>query len=137
MQGTPLWEVPLALRILAVMLLMVGALLATAAVNRFGAAGFVGLQPEGSGPLVRDGLHGRVRHPIYSGLILVLLGWILLYPTLPTLVVCGLMLLYLPIGIHLEECKLIATHGAAYRSYRREVPALFPRLGGTGSGGAR
>jgi protein-S-isoprenylcysteine O-methyltransferase Ste14 len=34
---------------------------------------------------------------------------------------------YLPIGIHLEERKLIATFGEAYRRYRGEVPALWPR----------
>jgi methanethiol S-methyltransferase len=40
----------------------------------------------------------------------------------------GITFLYLPIGIHLEEGKLIAVFGEEYRKYREEVPALIPKL---------
>lgn len=106
-----------------------GALLAAAAILRFGAAGFVGLAPEPRGDLVRSGLHGRIRHPIYTGVIAMALGWLLLAPTLPTVVVVSITFLYLPIGIRLEERKLIAQFGEAYERYRKEVPALWPKLG--------
>lgn len=110
-------------------LLVLGSLLSVAAVLRFGGAGFVGLVPERSTGLVRTGLHGRVRHPIYSGIIVAALGWLLVSFTLSTALVVGITFLYLPIGIHLEERKLIALFGEAYLKYRQEVPALFPRLG--------
>jgi protein-S-isoprenylcysteine O-methyltransferase Ste14 len=109
-------------------LVLVGALLAVAAVLRFGGAGFVGLVPERSTGLVRSGLHGHVRHPIYSGIILAALGWLLLSFTLSTVLVVGITFLYLPIGIHLEERKLIALFGKEYRKYRQEVSALIPRF---------
>ena len=78
--------------------------------------------------LKKDGILGYVRHPIYTGTILVILGFFLFIPNLPTLVSCMCMLLYLPIGIYLEEKKLIALYGSAYLEYRDKVPALFPRL---------
>lgn len=110
-------------------LVLVGATLAMVAVLRFGGAGFVGLVPEGSTGLVRSGLHGHVRHPIYSGIILAALGGLMLSCTLSTLLVVGITFLYLPIGIHLEERKLIALFGDEYLNYRLDVPALIPRLG--------
>ena len=104
-----------------------GAYLAAAAVLRFGGMAFLGFTPELPGKLVRNGLHGRVRHPIYSGVLLSLAGWLCLSPNWPTVLSILITLLYLPIGIRLEELKLIAVHGDAYRRYREEVPALVPR----------
>ena len=88
---------------------------------------FLGFTPELPGTLVRTGLHGRVRHPIYSGVLLSLVGGLCLSPNWPTVLSILITLLYLPFGIHLEELKLIAVHGDAYRRYREEVPALVPR----------
>ncbi len=120
---------PRAVQVLGWALLLLGGLLATVAVLRFGGAGFVGLVPERSTGLVRSCLHGRMRHPIYSGIILAAFGWLLLSFSLSTMLVVGITLLYLPVGIHLEERKLIAVFGEEYRRYRKEVPALIPKLG--------
>ncbi|MFT6214861.1 MAG: protein-S-isoprenylcysteine O-methyltransferase Ste14 [Roseivirga sp.] len=38
------------------------------------------------------------------------------------------LLIYLPIGIYLEEKKLIQTYGKAYIKYKEEVPALIPKI---------
>jgi protein-S-isoprenylcysteine O-methyltransferase Ste14 len=108
-------------------LMVGGGLLAAVAVLRVGGAGFLGLAPERATGLIRTGLHGRMRHPIYTGIIVVALGWLLLGCTPEKLVVVGITFVYLPIGIHLEERKLIATFGEEYRRYRSEVPALWPR----------
>jgi len=108
-------------------LVLAGAVVAAAAVLRFGGASFLGLTREVPGELVRTGLHGHVRHPIYTGVLLMMAGWILLSPDRATALTILITLVYLPIGILLEEIKLIASHGEAYRRYRAEVPALFPR----------
>jgi protein-S-isoprenylcysteine O-methyltransferase Ste14 len=108
-------------------LMVGGGVLAGAAVLRFGGAGFLGFRPERSTGLVRTGMHGRMRHPIYTGIILSALGWLLLGCTPEKLVVVGITFVYLPIGIHLEERKLITAFGEEYLRYRREVPALIPR----------
>ncbi len=75
-----------------------------------------------------EGILKYVRHPIYSGLILVTIGFFLFIPTMATLVSCLCIFAYLPIGIYLEERKLITAFGENYRRYKKEVPAIVPRL---------
>lgn len=68
-------------------------------------------------------LHCHVRHPWYA------LGLVLIW-TRPMdaawLLSAVLMTLYFIIGYRLEERKLVAYHGEAYRLYQRRVPGLFP-----------
>jgi len=118
----------LGLTMLGWALMGLGSALALAAVLRFGGSGFLGLTEQRTVGLVRSGLHGRVRHPIYLGVLVALAGWLIVSWIPATWVVVGITLVYLPIGIRLEEHKLIAEFGEDYRRYRREVPALFPRL---------
>ncbi|MFY0607353.1 MAG: isoprenylcysteine carboxylmethyltransferase family protein [Cyclobacteriaceae bacterium] len=89
---------------------------------------FLGLKKSSFSGLCREGLHGYVRHPIYSGTILVFLGMFLYYPTDLILLTVAINLIYLPFGIYWEEQKLIAEFGEAYERYRNEVPAIFPSL---------
>jgi protein-S-isoprenylcysteine O-methyltransferase Ste14 len=110
------------------LLVVFGSVLSGAAILRFGGAGFLGLTPERATGLVRSGLHGYMRHPIYSGLILMACGWLMLSGSWATVVVVGLTFIYLPIGMHLEERKLVAEFGDDYVRYRRDIPAILPRL---------
>lgn len=109
-------------------MMALGAALSLVAILRFGGAGFVGLVPERQDMLVRSGLHGRMRHPIYTGVILAALGWLLIDGGMACAAVVTITFMYLPIGIALEERKLIGVFGEDYRQYRREVPALLPKL---------
>jgi protein-S-isoprenylcysteine O-methyltransferase Ste14 len=68
-------------------------------------------------------LHRYVRHPWYA------LGLVLMWTrdmNAPLLVSAIAVTLYLAIGARLEERKLVAHFGAAYRNYRERVPALIP-----------
>lgn len=68
-------------------------------------------------------LHRFVRHPWYS------LGLVLIWTrdmNAPLFVSALAVTLYLVIGSRLEEKKLEAHYGAAYREYRRRVPGLIP-----------
>jgi methanethiol S-methyltransferase len=105
---------------------LAGLALSFLSVMRFGALGFLGFQREAQGRLVRDGVHGRIRHPIYTGIIMAALGWVLLWPTVPVIISVLITFIYLPIGIQLEEQKLIGQFGEEYIRYRSEVPALVP-----------
>ena len=88
---------------------------------------FIGFAEE-ENKLRRSGVLDWIRHPIYAGLILVILGFFLFIPNLPTLLSCACMLIYLPIGIYLEEKKMVKAFGQAYLDYRKEVPAIIPNI---------
>lgn len=113
-------------RYLSLMLTTFGVMLIQVSFRQYRLKGFLGLAPE-EATLRRNGILDWIRHPIYSGLILVTLGFFLFIPNLPTAISCGCILAYLPIGIYLEEKKMIAEFGQAYIDYRKEVPALVPR----------
>ncbi|MEO1767264.1 methyltransferase family protein [Thiobacter aerophilum] len=68
-------------------------------------------------------LHRYVRHPWYA------MGLILLWTrnmNAAWLTTAVVITLYLLIGSRLEENKLMALYGEAYRRYRARVPALIP-----------
>ena len=68
-------------------------------------------------------LHRHVRHPWYAlGLLLMWTRDLNAAWLVTTLVVSG----YLIVGSRLEERKLIAIYGEAYRRYRERVPGLLP-----------
>ena len=67
--------------------------------------------------------HRYVRHPWYfCGLVLVWSG----DKNAPLLLSAVAITLYFIVGARLEEQKLIAMHGDAYRRYMAKVPALIP-----------
>ena len=77
--------------------------------------------------LVRHGLYAYVRHPIYSGGILVLVGLALLKPTLTVMLACVIAAVFLMVQAFLEEIDLLQRL-PAYRKYMEEVPRFIPRL---------
>ncbi len=89
---------------------------------------FLGLKKEVYSGLITDGLHGYIRHPIYTGTILVLVGLLMYHPTDIILITDLVIFAYLPLGIKWEEQKLIDQFGEAYLKYKKEVSALVPRL---------
>ena len=113
-------------RYVSMVLTTFGVILIQASIRQHRLSVFLGFAP-GQPGLYTSGLLGWIRHPIHAGVILVTLGFFLFIPNLPTLVSCGCVLVYLPIGIYLEERKMVAAYGDAYRKYRDEVPALIPR----------
>ena len=68
-------------------------------------------------------LHRFVRHPWYFFFIVILWTQDL---HLAQLVVYSLITVYFVIGSRMEERKLIAHYGEAYREYTRQVPGLIP-----------
>jgi len=68
-------------------------------------------------------LHRWVRHPWYG------LGLVVIWTrdmTTAWLISCVAMSVYFWLGSMLEERKLIAYHGEAYRRYRQQVPRMLP-----------
>lgn len=116
---------------LGYMLAAFGTIILVKSFKNFSGKRFAGLTPhddlEIKEELIQTGIHGYIRHPIYAGLILIFTGYFLFSPTLASLIHVGMLMLYLPIGIYLEEKKLLAIFGQAYKKYQSNVPALIPR----------
>lgn len=82
----------------------------------------------GKGSFVTTGLYSIVRHPQYLGLILIIIGFNVQWPTFPTLVMAPiLILMYLRLA-RIEERELTEEFGTAYKVYRKRVPAFMPKV---------
>lgn len=78
------------------------------------------------GKLVADGLYRYVRHPQYTGFLAVVTGFLIMWPTLPTLVLFPVLVTAYVRLARREEVELLKAHGAAYADYRRRTPMLIP-----------
>jgi protein-S-isoprenylcysteine O-methyltransferase Ste14 len=76
-----------------------------------------------SGELDMTGILGIIRHPWYTGAIIIL--WIRDIDT-STFIVNIILTTYLIIGTLLEEKKLVDEFGGSYRQYQKNVSMLLP-----------
>lgn len=83
---------------------------------------------KGNGELVTHGIYRFVRHPQYSGFALMILGFLVQWPTLITLVMAPILLTMYSRLAKKEEKKMVELFGESYEEYRRQVPAFIPRL---------
>ena len=126
------WGDWLPLRVLGYLLLLSGTVLVLVALRGYNLAEFGGwgyLRSGGvptSTTLNISGLNNRMRHPLYSGMLLVLAGYVLIQPVLPRLVFAACAALYILVGARLEERKLLTHFGEAYARYQKRVPMLLP-----------
>jgi methanethiol S-methyltransferase len=74
------------------------------------------------------GLLRYVRHPLYTGTILLVWGMFLEEASMRILIMTVCVTAYIFIGIVYEERKLVAEFGEKYLEYRRRVPMLFPNF---------
>lgn len=81
-----------------------------------------------TGELATDGLYARVRHPQYVGFMAIMVGFLLQWPTLATLVMFPILLLvYRRLAIR-EEREVADRFGEAWGSYASRTPRFVPRL---------
>jgi protein-S-isoprenylcysteine O-methyltransferase Ste14 len=79
--------------------------------------------------LATTGPYTYVRHPQYMGFILIMLGFLLQWPTLPTLVMFPILVVMYVRLARREEREALAAFGDAYARYAANTPAFFPRIG--------
>ncbi len=75
---------------------------------------------------VKGGILEYVRHPLYLGTLLIVVGFFIFSPSVGNLIVMLITIAYLTIGIQLEERKLIKFYGESYKTYKENVPMIFP-----------
>jgi len=76
--------------------------------------------------LVRRGPYALVRHPIYSGLLVAILGTALAIGEVRALIAASLIFALVVHKMILEEKFMAQQFGADYLEYRRNVKALIP-----------
>lgn len=82
-----------------------------------------------AGHLATTGPYARVRHPQYDGFVVIMLGFLLQWPTLLTLAMFPVLVaMYVRLAIH-EEADACATFGEPWERYAAQTPRFFPRLG--------
>ena len=116
------------------MLASFGTIIIVRSFKSFSKKRFIGLEPHDDMEQIEDfvasGLHAYIRHPIYSGTILIFLGFFFFDPTLSSVIHFAMLLLYLPFGVHYEEKKLIELYGEKYIQYKKMVPSIIPKKWG-------
>lgn len=76
--------------------------------------------------LATSGPYARIRHPQYVAFVLILLGFLLQWPTLLTLVMFPVLLvMYARLAIT-EEAEMRKQFGAAFEAYAASTPRFLP-----------
>ena len=79
-----------------------------------------------SGELVTEGVYAYARHPQYTGLFLIIIGFLIQWPILPTIIIAPILFYTY---IHLaksEEQKISREMNKIYEKYGQTVPAFSP-----------
>ena len=80
--------------------------------------------------LAMTGPYARIRHPQYVGFVLVLLGFLVQWPTLLTLAMFPVLVwMYVRLA-RSEERDAMAEFGEQYTRYAEHIPAFIPQFSG-------
>jgi methanethiol S-methyltransferase len=81
--------------------------------------------------LATPGVYARMRHPQYTGFILIMLGFLVQWPTILTLVIFPVLVtMYVRLAIS-EERQAEKEFGQAWRDYAAHAPRFLPPFGGS------
>jgi len=78
--------------------------------------------------LATTGVYARLRHPQYLGFILIMVGFLVQWPTILTLLMFPILVVMYVRLARREERDALATFGSAYEQYAAQTPRFFPRL---------
>jgi protein-S-isoprenylcysteine O-methyltransferase Ste14 len=114
-------------RSLGVVVMWVGLTIRVWAIAALGRAFRTTVEVDSDQAIVSTGPYRWVRHPSYSGLLLIVIGCGLAAGNWLALAVCPLLPLpALLWRIHVEEAELIRVLGDRYRAYRAHTKRLLP-----------
>lgn len=75
-----------------------------------------------------SGPYAAIRHPQYAGFLLIMLGFLLQWPTLPTLLMFPVLVTMYVRLARREEREVLLEFGAVYARYAAATPAFVPHL---------
>ena len=89
-----------------------------------------------AGRLATTGVYARIRHPQYAAFVVIMLGFLLQWPTILTLAMFPVLtVMYVRLAKR-EERDAQATFGAEWEAYAARTPRFWPRRGRPDSGAA-
>jgi protein-S-isoprenylcysteine O-methyltransferase Ste14 len=83
---------------------------------------------QSSGQLATSGPYARLRHPQYVAFVLIMLGFLLQWPTVIMLAMFPVLVVSYARLARREEREAALAFGAAWTRYARDTPAFLPRL---------
>ena len=84
--------------------------------------------------MAKSGPYARIRHPQYVAFVLILLGFLLQWPTLLTLVMFPLLLVMYARLASTEEMEMHQRFGAEFEAYAARTPRFLPSFARQSSG---
>lgn len=84
----------------------------------------------GQGELVTAGLYAKLRHPQYLGLIIVVVAFLVMWPTLLTILLAPFLIVRYFLLAKDEDRELEQKFGDQFTTYKDNVPAFIPSLRG-------
>ncbi len=82
---------------------------------------------EKNATLIKTGPYKMIRHPMYTGVILICLGLLISNITIGGIFFFIILLIDLVIKLHYEE-RLLLKHFPMYKSYRKKTKKLIPYI---------
>jgi protein-S-isoprenylcysteine O-methyltransferase Ste14 len=84
-------------------------------------------EPREGSQLVQHGVYARMRHPLYTSVVLASLGWVLIWQSVPA---AGAALVLVPFFVakSRHEERWLRARFPGYADYARRVPAFLPRF---------
>lgn len=129
------WRAPVAVVGLGIALAVCGLAIVSLAQRQMGASFRIGID-DARTPLVASGLFRWIRNPIFSGILLMLLGVVLIVPGPWSAALWLAAFGAIAWQVRLEERHLLAMHGDAYRRYAARTGRFVPGIGRRVDGGA-
>lgn len=80
------------------------------------------------GRLVTSGIYNYARHPQYTGLFLIIFGFLIQWPTIVTVLMAPLLIFAYVRLARFEERKALDEFGESYQKYIGRTPAFFPPI---------
>ena len=78
--------------------------------------------------IARSGPYACVRHPQYAAFIIIMLGFLIQWPTLPTLIMFPVLILAYQRLARREEKEALAEFGELYARYAQNTPRFIPHI---------
>lgn len=122
--GAPLWSGQQS-AVLAVLLIMVGIVLAGAGVAALGRDLVPWVAPRPGARLRTTGVYRLTRNPIYVGLLVAAAGWVIWFARIDLIVAWVALVVVLAVKARIEQHRLVDAFGDEYVEYADRTPLML------------